>query len=107
MGMAPDVTAFVGPFGISYAANLTSDSTTGIGSWQESNFINAMRTGKHMGIPTARPILPPMPWPGLAKLTDEDLKSVFAFLKSTTPISNRVPQPVPPTEIGKEEVSVK
>jgi mono/diheme cytochrome c family protein len=101
ISMGPDATAFVGPWGISFPANLTSDSATGIGSWSEGNFIQALRTGKHMGIPTARPILPPMPWEGIGKMNDDDLKAVFAYLKSTVPVSNRVPQPVAPEDVMK------
>jgi mono/diheme cytochrome c family protein len=89
------LTAWYGPWGISYAANITPDNVTGIGAWTEDVFVKTMRTGKHMG--AGRPILPPMPWFNLANLTDEDLKSIFAYLKSIKPISNEVPLPVPPT----------
>ena len=99
--MAPDITAFVGPWGISYAANLTSDSATGIGSWPESNFINAIRTGKHLGNPNERNILPPMPWEVVAMMTDEDLKAVYAYLQSLPPINNKVPLPVAPPDVVK------
>ncbi|MEI6948792.1 c-type cytochrome [Paraflavisolibacter sp. H34] len=100
--MAPDITAFVGPWGGSFAANLTSDSATGIGAWTLENFVNAMKTGKHMGHPGGRDILPPMPWPQLARMTDEDLRAVFAYLKSLPPVHNRVPQPVAPGDVGKK-----
>ena len=83
------LTAWSGPWGISYAANLTPDRNTGLGIWTEEMFIKAMRNGKHMG--EGRPILPPMPWEGVAKLTDDDLKAVFAYLQSLPPIANRVP----------------
>lgn len=92
-------TAAVGPWGISYSANLTPDDATGIGLWTEENFVQGMRTGKHMG--NGRPILPPMPWPVIGKATDEDLKAMFAYLKSLEPINNKVPAPVPPDQIGK------
>ena len=87
-------TAMAGPWGVSYAANLTSDKETGMGGWTEQQFIQAMKTGKHMG--QGRPILPPMPWQNLAAMTDEDLKSVFVFLQSTPPVKNKVPEPTPP-----------
>lgn len=99
--MAPDLTAFVGPWGISYAANLTSDSATGIGAWPEETFIQTIRTGKHLGNPNGRNILPPMPWQEVAKMTDEDLKAVYAFLQSLPPINNKVPQPVAPPDLAK------
>jgi hypothetical protein len=84
------LTAWSGPWGISYAANLTPDVNTGMGIWTEEIFINAMRTGRHFGV--SRPILPPMPWQGLAGLTDEDLRAIYAYLRSIKPIENRVPE---------------
>lgn len=92
--MAGDLTAFVGPWGTTFAANLTPDEQTGIGLWSEENFIKALRTGKHMG--EGRPIMPPMPWPNLAQASDEDLSAMFAYLKSLPPIKNPVPAPMPP-----------
>jgi hypothetical protein len=97
--MAPDVTAFVGPWGISYAANLTSDSATGLGAWTEHQFIQTMRTGKHLGMENGRPVLPPMPWEAVGKMSDDDLKSMLAYLKSLPAITNRVPGPVPPNQV--------
>lgn len=91
-------TAYAGPWGISYAANLTPDQNTGLGIWTEDMFLTAMRTGKHMG--TSREILPPMPWPALRNATDEDLKSVFAYLRSVKPITNHVPDPQPPAAVA-------
>jgi len=88
------LTAWGGPWGISYATNLTPDDLTGIGAWTEDAFIKAMRNGKHLG--TGRPILPPMPWANLSKMTDEDLGSIFTYLKSIRPVRNQVPQPIPP-----------
>jgi len=85
-------TAFAGPWGVSYGANLTPDRDTGLGQWTEKMFLDAMRTGKHAG--AGRPILPPMPWPSYKQMTDDDLKAVFAYLQSVKPISNRVPEPV-------------
>lgn len=85
-------TAYAGPWGISYAINLTPDQNTGIGIWTEDMFVKAIRTGKHFG--TSRPILPPMPWPSYSNMTDEDLKAIFAYLKSIPPISNKVPDAV-------------
>jgi hypothetical protein len=87
-------TAWAGPWGTSFTANLTPDPETGLGKWTEQNFIEVMRTGRHLG--RGRPILPPMPWPNYAKMTDEDLKATFAYLKSIPPIRNRVPEPIAP-----------
>lgn len=97
----PDLTTAVGPWGISFSANLTPDSATGIGAWSEETFIKTLRTGKHLGQENGRPILPPMPWQLIAKMTDEDLKSVYTFLQSLPAVSNRVPAPIPPNEVSK------
>jgi hypothetical protein len=94
LAASPTNTAWAGPWGVSFSANLTSDQNTGMGVWTEEMFIKAMRSGQHMG--TGRPILPPMPWMFVAKRTDEDLKAIFAYLKSTAPITNHVPDPLPP-----------
>jgi hypothetical protein len=89
------LTAWVGPWGISYTANLTSDST-GIGNWSEQQFMYAIRQGKLKGLPESRPLLPPMPWGMYKNMRDEELKAIFAYLKSTKPIKNVVPPPEPP-----------
>lgn len=90
-------TAAVGPWGISFAANLTSDQT-GIGNWTEEQFIRAMKMGKWKGIENSRDLLPPMPWQGYGQMPDEDMKAIFAYLKSTKPINNAVPIAIPPME---------
>lgn len=89
-----DFTSWVGPWGVSFAYNLTPDMKTGIGGWTEELFIQALRKGKFMGM--SRDILPPMPWQNLARLSDDDLKAIFAYLKSLPPIENQVPAPLPP-----------
>lgn len=86
------MTAWSGPWGISYGTNLTSDRETGLGSWSEAEFVAALRTGTHLG--NGRDILPPMPHYGSA--TDEDLKAMFAYFMTVPPIRNEVPEPVPP-----------
>jgi hypothetical protein len=94
MTMAASGTAFSGPWGVSFAANLTPDDNTGLGIWTEDMFVKAVRTGRHMGV--SRPILPPMPWPNVGAMNDDDLKAVYAYLRSIQPIHNRVPEPLPP-----------
>lgn len=93
------LTAWVGPWGVSFAKNLTPDEPTGTGNWTEEIFIKSMREGKQMGF--GRILLPPMPWYNVAKLSDEDLKSIFAYLKSLKPIRNQVPDPIPPESVYK------
>jgi hypothetical protein len=84
------MTAWVGPWGISYAANLTPDPT-GIGNWQESNFITALKEGKFKGMKAGRTLMPPMPWEIYKNASDDEIKAIFAYLKSTKPIQNIVP----------------
>jgi cytochrome c553 len=89
-------TAFAGPWGVSFAANLTPDPETGLGKWTPEMFIATMRTARHEG--KGRPILPPMPAENLAALTDADIRDLFAYLQSLKPIRNRVPAPLDPPE---------
>ncbi len=89
-------TAWAGPWGVSYTANLTPDPETGLGKWSANTFMQALRTGKHEGV--GRPILPPMPYPWFAQATDEDLRAIFAYLQSIPPVKNKVPQPIEPPE---------
>jgi hypothetical protein len=96
-----DLTSFVGPWGQSFAANLTSDPT-GIGNWTEEQFKKALTQGKYMGIDGGRTLLPPMPWQNWAKMKDEDVKAIFLYLKSTPPVKNVVPAPIPPDELMAE-----
>lgn len=88
------LTAWNGAWGVSFAANLTPDMNTGLGIWTEDMFLAALKQGKHMG--KSRPILPPMPWNWYGQLPDEDLKAMFAYLKSIPAIANRVPVPLGP-----------
>jgi mono/diheme cytochrome c family protein len=88
-------TATTGPWGTSFAANLTPDPT-GIGNWTEEQFIVAMKKGKWKGLENSRNLLPPMPWQGYSQMPDEDLKAIFAYLKSIKPVNNPVPMAIPP-----------
>lgn len=101
VSLAGDLTAAAGPWGVSFAANISSDST-GIGAWKEEQFIKAIREGKTKGIDNSRPMLPPMPWFNFAKLSDEDLKSIFVYLQSSKPVKNVVPQPIAPSAGGHQ-----
>jgi cytochrome c1 len=85
-----------GPWGVSFTANLTPDKETGTGTWTEEQFVQTIRTGRHLG--RGRPVLPPMPIPMYKNFTDDELKDIFAYLQSLPPIHNRVPAPLPPAE---------
>jgi len=89
-------TAFAGPWGVSFTANLTPDPETGLGKWTPETFVATMRTGRHEG--KGRPVLPPMPVENLAHLEDSDILALFAYLRSIPPVKNRVPAPIDPPE---------
>lgn len=91
-------TAAVGPWGISFSANLTSDGT-GIGNWTFEQFKNALTKGWYKGLEGGRPIMPPMPWQNFHSVTDEDLRAMFEYLKSTTPVNNVPPAYIPPDQM--------
>ena len=88
-------TSGAGPWGTSFSANLTPDDT-GTGNWTFDQFKKAIREGKSKGMDGTRPLLPPMPWFNYAKMSDDDLRAVFAYLRSLPPINNAVPTPLPP-----------
>jgi mono/diheme cytochrome c family protein len=87
-------TAFAGPWGVSYARNITPDELTGIGSWSQETFVKSMKSGRHMGV--SRPIQPPMPWIWYSKMTDRDLQAIYAYLRTVPPIRNDAPDWEPP-----------
>ena len=94
---SPTLTAWSGPWGVSFAANLTPDSETGVlRDFSEQQFVQTMRTGRHLG--QGRQILPPMPWQVYGNMTDEDLKAVYAYLRQIPAIKNKVPDPIPPAK---------
>jgi mono/diheme cytochrome c family protein len=94
-------TAFAGPWGVNFSANLTPDKETGLGDWTVEQFIATIRTQRHQG--KGRPVLPPMPAQMFANLNDEDLSSIFAYLQSLPPVKNRVPQPIDPPETTQQQ----
>lgn len=99
--IGPTFTSFRAPFGVVYAANLTPDTETGLGGWTADDFVRTVRTGKHHGVATGRPILPPMPWMNLAAQSDEDLRAIFSYLRTVPAVKNEVPAPkVPPQAIS-------
>ena len=88
------MTAFSGPFGTSFSSNLTPDKETGLGGWTEEMFIQAMRTGLHQGVEGNRKIFPPMPTKHYAQMNDEDLKAIWAYLRTIKPVKNEVSSPL-------------
>lgn len=87
-------TAWAGPWGVSFTANLTPDNETGMGTWTLRAFIDTMRIGRHLG--AGRPVLPPMPIPAYKHFSDQDMDAIFSYLRTIPAIKNRVPEPMPP-----------
>jgi hypothetical protein len=81
------------PSGAVAATNITPDAS-GISYYDENLFLHAMQEGK-VG---ARQLSSVMPWWYYGKMNDEDLKSIFAYLKTLKPVSHRVDNTEPPTE---------
>lgn len=94
-----DGTASIGPWGVSYASNLTPHEN-GLGSWSFDQFLRAMQEGKYKGQANGRMLLPPMPWPGYKALTTDELKAIFSYLQSLPPVNNLVPPPIGPQMIN-------
>lgn len=95
---SPDLTVAAGPWGISFAANLTPDET-GLGSWTEAQFKTALTKGKYKGLENGRMMLPPMPWVNYVNMADEDIKAIFAYLQQIKPVKNVVPAAVAPDQM--------
>ncbi len=86
--------AFAGAWGMSFAANLTPDAETGLGTWTRQQFLDTLRNGRHQG--RGRQLLPPMPWQPFGQMDDADLEAIFAYLKSVPAVKNKVPEPIAP-----------
>jgi mono/diheme cytochrome c family protein len=86
-----------GPWGVSYASNLTPDPETGLGTWTVVEIERALRSGVRKD---GSPILPPMPWPNIANLTADDMSCLIAYLKSIPPVKHKVPERVPPNTVA-------
>ena len=88
---AGDLTAAVGPWGTSYAGNLTPHET-GLGNWSLEQFRNAIQGGKYKGLDNARPIMPPMPVAAYKQLSNQDVDAIFKYLRTIPAIDNVVPE---------------
>lgn len=82
-----------GPWGVSYASNLTPDPETGIGTYTDAEIERALRSGVKKD---GSPIKPPMPWPNYTRLSAEDMSAIIAYLRSIPPVKHKNLGPVPP-----------
>jgi mono/diheme cytochrome c family protein len=85
--------------GVVYPANITPDNKTGIGLWSDQQIANAIRAGlgRHMG-----QRIPVMPWQAYAKISDDDISAITAYLRSIEAIEHRVPNAVSPGQRATE-----
>ncbi|HEX5669837.1 MAG TPA: diheme cytochrome c-553 [Chitinophagaceae bacterium] len=88
-------TSWVGPWGISYSANLTPDPT-GTGNWTEDQFVYALRNMISKGLPGGRPLMPPMAMMPVKHMTDGELRAIYAYLRTVKPVKNSSVQPTAP-----------
>jgi hypothetical protein len=88
-------TAWIGPWGISYSANLTPHET-GTGNWTEQQFLYAVKNSVSKGLVGSRPLMPPMSMMPVKHMTDDELKAIFAYLRTVKPVENNSVQPTPP-----------
>lgn len=74
------------------SANITPDSATGIGAWTEETFLAkfASYRSKEMYAQDPGKYNSEMPWPIFANMTDEDIRSIYRFLRTVKPIRNNV-----------------
>lgn len=90
-----DFTAWIGPWGITYSANLTPDES-GLGNWKEEQFLYAIKNSTSKGLAGSRPLMPPMSMMPVKLMKDEELRAIFAYLRTIKPVKNNSVQPTPP-----------
>jgi mono/diheme cytochrome c family protein len=78
----------VSPFGTFYVPNISPDPVDGIGRWSESDFVRAVRKGIS---PAGTHYFPAFPYPSYAHATVQDVRDLFAYMKTLPPVSGKVP----------------
>lgn len=89
------------PFGTVYSANITPDPKTGIGSWSEEAFRRAMREGVSR---QGYNLYPAFPYDHYAKLSDGDIRALYAFIMTRMPVDSRPPANALPFPLGLRRV---
>jgi mono/diheme cytochrome c family protein len=76
------------PFGSFYPPNISPDRADGIGAWSAADFANALMAGV---TPRGRHLYPAFPYPSYTRMSVKDVRDLYAFLKTTPPVSGRAP----------------
>ena len=79
--------AIPSPFGTFYAPNISPDATDGIGRWTEAEFVTAVMRGVS---PARQHYFPAFPYTSYAHAKRDDIRDLFAYLKTLTPVSGKV-----------------
>ncbi len=77
----------VSQFGTFYVPNISSDKQDGIGGWTEAQFVTAMRKGVS---PDGKHLYPIFPYTSFQRMTNDDLRDLFAYLKTLPAVSGKV-----------------
>ena len=75
------------PFGAFYIPNISSDPKDGIGAWDEAQFVTAMVKGTS---PSGEHLYPAFPYTSYQHMRFDDLRDLFAYLKTLPPVTGRV-----------------
>jgi hypothetical protein len=91
----PQVAGFPGPKGAKYyPKNITPDAETGIGNWSEEQFVRAYKERTRPN--GTKYDNSDMPWDTYKNMKEEDVRAIYRYLKTIKPISNKVPENIPP-----------
>jgi len=73
-------------------SNITPDSATGIGKWTEEDFLRTIRTGDD---PQRHTLKDFMPWRQFRRMSDDDLRAIYRYLRTVRPVGNHIPRRAP------------
>ncbi|HZL30450.1 MAG TPA: cytochrome c [Pseudolabrys sp.] len=79
--------ALKSPFGTFYAPNISPDRKDGIGAWSEAEFISALTKGTSPG---GEHLYPALPYTSYQRIAPNDLRDMFAYIKTLPPVAGRV-----------------
>lgn len=84
-------------FGTFYAPNISSDPTDGIGEWTEAQFVTALKEGTS---PSGEHLYPAFPYTSYRRVAVDDVRDLFAYLKTLPAVAGRTPDHELPFLLG-------